>query len=422
MPSTRERSPAVPGGAVLDAVRRDCARTPALAQLPAMPAWIAIATAVGRANAVSFPLAVLRVARHLDDAARTAEPGVARLQALADAHEPPVLEAAVALRAIAARMEDATALELADVMLAGVLAAAPGLPALERGRLLAQRARVARQLGDVDRARDGFDLVARLAREAAAPELHARAAVGRGVLALVRGNLPEADRQFTRAAHVLGECAAASSDGDLRDVALAAHQGCLIVAGKRRDVDAALVHGWQAFELARDAASQGSTLSNIAAALSDARRDADALAAFRAAMRRVLPTRVSLAVLSGAALSAARLGDARTARELTARVAQAADRSDLEWQVAEALITAAEALMLIGDGEEARELGERARSLADRRAFHELSHRASTLVEQQVRDRMRVEQATAPLSRPALVACEALHTLDRREHAAGAFA
>lgn len=284
--------------------------------------------------------------------------------------------AAAAIRDIASVVEDAGALGLADCILTHMVAALPGLGLREQGRVLAHRGRLARQAGDHDLAMARYDLVARLARRSRDPELRARALVGYGVLAIIRGNFPAADRWFTQAARAADRARAggAADPAGARDVATAAHHGCLMLAGRRGETSRALVHGWLAFEhAAGDPTREAEMLLNVGAVLADAGDHVASFAAVTAALARKPVPRLALPALGGAAGAAAHLGRATEVRAATARIAELADHVGLPHPVADACLAAAVALRRIGDPGAAGPFAARARALAETHGFHQIA-------------------------------------------------
>ena len=286
---------------------------------------------------------------------------------------------ASATRELAARMEDAGALALADTTLQALTLLRideQTLPVEEQGRIISHRARLARQAGDVELAAEQYHNLEHLARVARSEELFARAWIGYAVLALLRGNLPESGKWFRKAAR-------SADASQLRDLSRTAHHGCLIAAAKREDFDEALKHGWLAFQYsAGDPKLEAEALSNLGAVLRDARAYRPALAAFEAALRRHPPERLAIPALGGAILTAARLGDAARTRSGFAQLLRAADGSDHRYEIADALVDAAAALWLIGDRTAAEDVRVRALEMASAGKFHELEFRAERLVEE----------------------------------------
>ena len=103
-----------------------------------------------------------------------------------------IADVAALTRRVADAAEQRGALWIAYAMLAALERAGDAMPPLELGRVLAQRARVARKADSSDIAEALYKRVDALGRREKAAELSARAAIGFGVLAQFRGNLPRA--------------------------------------------------------------------------------------------------------------------------------------------------------------------------------------------------------------------------------------
>ena len=143
-------------------------------------------------------------------------------------------------RRIANEAEEAGAFHLAYSILALTESIQRDDP-LERGRSIAQRARIARKVNDREGAEELYRTVEELAREVGSPELRSRAFLGYGVLARVRGNYPDARRWYALAA------SEADAHG-ITDLSSMAHQGLMIVAGSAGDLEQSLLEGWLAFQ------------------------------------------------------------------------------------------------------------------------------------------------------------------------------
>jgi tetratricopeptide (TPR) repeat protein len=205
-------------------------------------------------------------------------------------------------RHVADHAEQAGALHLANSVLWELERVGEMLPAIEHGRVLAQRARVARKANAHDVALTLYKRVAALGRSQSLGELRARAAVGFGVLAQIRGNLPLAARHFRAAAREAKRVGAA-------DVLRVAQHGQLTIAAKRGAFSDALVYGWHAYEDAwGNREAEAEMLLNLAQLAFDIGRTEAALAGFTAALVRRPGPRLALPALGGAARAAAALG------------------------------------------------------------------------------------------------------------------
>jgi tetratricopeptide (TPR) repeat protein len=218
-------------------------------------------------------------------------------------------------RRVADRAEQAGALDLANSLLFALERISRMLPPVEHGRVLAQRARVARKANAYDAALALYKRVATLARTLDSGELRARTSVGFGVLAQFRGNLPLAARHFRTAAREAKRAGAT-------DVLRVAQHGQLTIAAKRGDFSAALVHGWHAYRDAwGNSEAEAEMLLNLAQLAFDVGRTDAALAGFTAALARRPGPRLALPALGGAGRAAAALGR----RDLLQRYARLVD-------------------------------------------------------------------------------------------------
>ena len=269
-------------------------------------------------------------------------------------------------RVLADQMGDAGALWLAFSTLGHVRLAAAVAPARELGLAMADQAYVSRSLGDLDSADELYGAVASTGDKHQLPELQARAALGLGVTARIRGNYPKA-----RAAFQDGLARARSASlGDLESVA---HQGLLIAAITAGDSDTALVHGWAAYELAEgNTDREAELLINVSHVSMVAGYPEAALRGFLASLVRTSGARYRIPSLGGAAVASARMGN----RELLETIARVSEDSlmtaGLPFESASALRSLSEAYETIGDGARAEEYRLRARSLARKNGYFEI--------------------------------------------------
>jgi tetratricopeptide (TPR) repeat protein len=285
----------------------------------------------------------------------------------------PVADAiALAVRSATA-MEDAARFHLAFTTLAGVLQLLPENDVLGRGRVLAQQGRIARQLGEHGQAKERYEAVDALATTVdgshVAAELHARAWVGFGILAHIRGNLPDARTWFRR---VL------ATEHVPREQQQVAHTQLMIAAAAAKDFDIAAVHAWAAFESA-DGQQKLGALSNLAQVLLDAGHPKLALRGFGSILARTPIPRWEFTALSGAALAAARGLPAGRARPLVEQFASRLQALlatiQLPWSQAVALADVSDAYSALGATNAAAQVRDQAIAVADRYGFHELSYR-----------------------------------------------
>lgn len=305
--------------------------------------------------------------------------------------------------ALAESMEEQGALQLAYSVLALCERAAPAAADRQHGMTLAQRARVARKLGDLEVADALYQDAARLGRAARDPAVIARATLGLGVVARVRGNYPVARTLFRKGLAIAERAGLVELQG-------MAHHGLLIAAGVAGDFDTALRHGWAAFRLAGDdAGRQAELLFNVAAASSDAGYDAAALQGYLAAAARLTAPRLRLPALAGAAVSAARLGDAERLAAITDDIGRELARDALPYERAQALALLAEAWAAVEPAGGGQPYRDRALALARAHAFHEIVHRTERLAPAATRvDRPSVPRPVSRPTRRVIAALEAL--------------
>jgi hypothetical protein len=278
------------------------------------------------------------------------------------------------------------ALHLANSVLWGLERAGELLPPLERGRMLAQRARTARKANAYEVALGLYKRVATLGRREALGELRARAAIGFGALAQVRGNLPLAVRHFRTAAREAKRVGAA-------DVLRMAQHAQLTIAAKRGAFSDALVHGWHAY---RDAwgnpEAEAEMLLNLAQLAFDVGRADAAFAGFTAAlMRRPGPAR-ALPALGGIARAAAALGREELVQHYAREVDAYGSGEDFAYPVASALLDLGLAFAS-HDKKEASARVNAALALSTKHGFHELDFQLRDLAEALAAGRREVESA-----------------------------
>jgi hypothetical protein len=283
-------------------------------------------------------------------------------------------------RRVADAAEQRGALWLAYAMLAALERVGDAMSPLELGRLLAQRARVARKADSSDVADVLYRRVDALGRSADLPELKARAAIGFGVLAQFRGNLPLAARQFTKAARL------ATQAGEADLVGVAQH-GRMVIAAKRGAFADALSFGWDAYAAAGDREQEADMLLNLAQIAFDTGHPAPALQGFSAALARQPGPQLVLPALGGAARAAAALNRTEIVQWCGARVDAMARDGGYAYPIASALLDLALATAT-AQATLAEQYVARALRLAEEFHFHELEHH---LVELRTRLEQRSE-------------------------------
>jgi tetratricopeptide (TPR) repeat protein len=271
-----------------------------------------------------------------------------------------------AARVLADQMAEAGALWLAFSALGHVRTAAAAAPPRSLGLAMADQAWVSRTLGDLDSADELYQAVALAGDRFGEAELKARALLGMGVTARVRGNYPKARDAFR-------EGLARARNAGLSELESVAHQGLLIAAITAGDSDTALVHGWAAYELAQgNADREAELLINVSHVSMVAGYPEAALRGFLASLVRTQGARYRLPSLGGAAVASARVGN----RELVATIARVAEDSllitGLPYESAGALRSLSEAFESVGDAARAEDYRLRARALARKNGFFEI--------------------------------------------------
>lgn len=337
----------------LEAYRRDLAR---IAPAPAFGAedreWIA---------------ASLALQRYVEADARDRAPLAQELaRHLAVGNETSVCDAALR---VATEIEHVGALHLAATWLALLEQLLPRERVRDHGRVLCGRARIVRKFGDMEEARALYHDVERLGEAHGDPELTARAWVGHGVLAQMRGNYPEARRWFTSAALV-------ADDNGCTEAAYYAHHSLCVCAAIGGDLSLALREGWQAYQLAgTDSEHRAEALGNLSQVLYDAGEYRAARRGFATVLATSRYPSCLLPALGGAAMTAARVGDASGVDAAAQRIASIGGAA-WTYAVSSALIDLGEAYELLGRREDAAASRARALELAHANQYHELTHRA----------------------------------------------
>jgi tetratricopeptide (TPR) repeat protein len=269
-------------------------------------------------------------------------------------------------RGFAYRMSEAGALSVAYSVLGHARATAVQASDRERGLLAADQARVARQLGELESADELYRVAEMVSERSGDQELAARASLGRGVLARIQGNYPQARQLLVRG---LGMAQAGAS----AELQFYAHQGLTIVECVAKRYDLSLQHGWAAFMLSRgDATREAESLANLAQVCLEAGYPRAALQAFLGTLSRVTVLRVRLAALGGAALAAGRCGDLRVLGRLADEIKATVERSALPYENADTLRHLALAYTATGDELNAERYRRAALEIADARGYHEL--------------------------------------------------
>lgn len=241
-----------------------------------------------------------------------------------------------------------------------------------QGRLLAQQARVLRKIGELDVALELYDEVADLAETHADSELRARAHLGRGVIARIHGNYPEARREYLMVLESQGDTDA------LRDLRTLAYQGLLVTSAVAGDFESALRYGSLALEHPRDEDQRAEMLTNLASVCQDLGLYRAALNGYLRAIAGTTISRVRLSAFGSAATAAARLGERRTMANLVTAGRRLVNAAAPQYELADMLREFAEAHEIVGDTEAAARFRTDALRRAKRGQFFEIVHRLET--------------------------------------------
>lgn len=299
--------------------------------------------------------------------------GEERIEAMADREWQGERSHVEALMVLCEVMLQAGALHLAGMMLDDLQLATPDRLPVQRGRILTMRARVDWKLGRLDQAVERYESLLESAKRAKSPELVARAEVGLGAIAQLRGNYPEMRSRMGRAAKIADELA-------LTSIARRAHHGLMIASARDARYDDALLDGRKVFDLSLgDAVFEAESLQNLGQLLLEAGHPDSARACFAAVVDRAAPSRILLPALGGLALAAAQQ-HMEAIVELAVREVWRAQRIAVpRYELANALLECATALAGLRRFDEASRYQKAANAIAVSGGFHELVYRAEHL-------------------------------------------
>jgi tetratricopeptide (TPR) repeat protein len=265
------------------------------------------------------------------------------------------------------------AFRLAYSLLSGFRAAVVQLSLGEVGRVVVQQGRIARELGAMQTAEDHYRVAERLGLRIREPDLRTRAVLGRGVIAVTRGNYPEARRLFRRGLQIAQKFHLAEHEA-------AAHNALLMAAVSAKDIDSALTHGWFLYRQTSGLPErQAEVLVNLAEVALLAGHPESALAACLTAVALTTVDRVLLAGYGSAAIAACRLGRRDVLDAMAAESLMVIGRSNQQFDKAYTLLELAEAYATLGARGEARNYLTRANGIAKPVGFFEILHRAEIL-------------------------------------------
>lgn len=317
-------------------------------------------------SAVAMGLApqcnVLRAARALRGLYERTSSPTSRAECMA--------ELVIATQAMAEEQEVAGAAGLAFAMLSGLMSAfGTGIPQRAQGNVLAQLGRAARQLGAGDVARDMYESAIVVGYECDARDVVARGLLGLGVLALTRGNYPNARQQFERA--LLN--ADRARDPELIRTA---HHGLLNCALAAGDLDSAMVNGWNVLRLCIAPDSRAEALMNMAEICRMTGEYDAAIHVYVVAMEWTSRRRVRLHALSGALRASVEIQRVTDARRFLAELEELLPTETDTFARASIGVELAESLLMLGDVDLAATRLDDAIVVAHSGDFHEIVHRA----------------------------------------------
>jgi tetratricopeptide (TPR) repeat protein len=209
-----------------------------------------------------------------------------------------MVEMVVATQAVAEEQEMVGASALAYATLSALLCAlGEPLPQRLRGNVLAQQGRASRQLGAMDLARGLYEDAVQIGYDCDALDIVAKGLLGLGVLSTTLGNHPAAVQHFERA---LLNAERVSEPELIR----AAHQGMLNSCVAAGDLDAALVHGWNALRLSMAPEMRAEALMNMAEICRLADEHEAAMRAFAVAAEWTTRSHLRMHALTGSLQSA----------------------------------------------------------------------------------------------------------------------
>jgi tetratricopeptide (TPR) repeat protein len=323
------------------------------------------------------------------------------------ATDPPFVHAdraAGVVRILIERMEEAGCLYLARVAIDALRIVVP-FAVVDDGRLHAQRCRLAWKQGDLDEARDGYDMLEDLGEEYGEKELVIRAWAGRSALAHQRGNFPEVQSIADRVIEMSG--------GEYPELAAHGYENKMMAAAMKGDFDVALDCAAQLRRLAKENPKlEPEVLVQIGQLLVEAGQHRAAFVVLSRVLRLGVPRRMALPAASGLALAAAALHDVETVRWISRQIAAAGENPPLPGATAQALVEAATALYLVGDVRAMTDVNTHAIRLAKAHGFHQITFRAESLTTEMERQRDRAVPSLSATATDIVAECEGLEIPD----------
>jgi tetratricopeptide (TPR) repeat protein len=373
----------VPGRSPLDAYREDIARAGVHDSLnPHESFWLLVATGLHRLSQLTGEERRLRAIAFGDalgsfltattgETEQSAPAGVGeRLQtALARVHEPEGAEAITSeVLNIAADVEEAGALALAQTMLMDLLHVAPLAGQHSRGLIAVQLGRIARTIGDFETAMAHYNHAREIGAAAGIQDLVVRGTLGEATIARTRGNYPKARELYTSGLQT------AEAIGASHLIGIARH-GLMLVAEAAGDIESAICYAWEAYQATGDSnRSRADLLASLANLCNLAGQHAAAMRAAAIVVHESRAPRLVLPALGAAAVAASGLRQ----RPVLGRVAERIDAwtsPALPFETGMALVDLAFAFAQVEDTERASHYSAAARAIAKRSGFFKILHR-----------------------------------------------
>lgn len=295
------------------------------------------------------------------------------------------------------RMRERGARRLASALLDAMLRASGSLTPVQRGRIMVERARTARERGELDEALERYRALETMGRSSQSAELRVLAWNGIAAIAQARGNYPEMQRYARRAARL------ADREG-FTAMSRTAHYALMFTAGVARRFDEAMIEGWNVYQLSLgDPAMESSALQSLGQLLLESGRHRAAEAVFATICARRLPLRTLLPALSGLAVASAACAHEATVEWSVAEIRSMRPMVAARYDIADALAECAVALTILGREDDAARCREDARGLADRYGLHEIAFRLERTDEAARARRSTVQQSPLPARASAVV-------------------
>ncbi len=302
-------------------------------------------------------------------------------------------ELVIAMRAVVEDMETAGAFALAYASLHGLLGAfGTRISDHTRGGVFVQQGRAVRQMGLTDLARSFYQDAMDAGQACQSLDLLSRAYIGFGVLAITRGNYPEAREHFQRSL----DNADQANDPEL---IRSAHHGLMNCCMASGDLDAALVHGWNVLRLCISADSRAEALMNLGEICRMSGEHQAALRVYAVAMEWTSHRRVRLHAAAGALCAAVAAHRADDARKYVAEIDALMPTVPDVYTRAIVGVDVADSLYRLGDTTAAETMLLDVTSIAATHSFHEITHRAEQVAANSHVTRLQVQEASTELRR-----------------------